>query len=43
MKHASMRLVAGIIGALTLTVSLVVAAAGTAGNQAQSAAAYPAP
>ena len=43
MKHASMRLVAGIIGALTLTVSLVVAAVGTAGNQAQSAAAYPAP
>ena len=43
MKHASRRLVAGIIGALTLTVSLVVAAAGTAGNQAQGAAAYPAP
>jgi trehalose/maltose transport system substrate-binding protein len=40
------RLVAGIVGALALVASLVVAAAGTAGtagNQAQSAKAYPAP
>jgi trehalose/maltose transport system substrate-binding protein len=37
------RLVAGVAGALALVASLVVATAGTAGNQAQSAAAYPAP
>jgi trehalose/maltose transport system substrate-binding protein len=40
------RLVAGIVGALALVASLVVAAVGTAGTaatQAQSAAAYPAP
>ncbi|HEY7538169.1 MAG TPA: ABC transporter substrate-binding protein [Gaiellaceae bacterium] len=43
MKHASVRLVAGIVGALALVASLVVATAGTAGNQAQSAKAYPAP
>ena len=43
MKHASVRLVAGVVGALALVASLVVAAAGTAGNQAQSAKAYPAP
>ena len=43
MKHASVRLVAGVAGALALVASLVVAAAGTAGNQAQGAAAYPAP
>ena len=46
MKHASVRLVAGIVGALALVASLVVAAVGTAGTaatQAQSAAAYPAP
>jgi trehalose/maltose transport system substrate-binding protein len=42
-KHASARLVAGIAGALVLVASLVVAAAGTASNQARSAAAYPAP
>ncbi len=43
MKHASVRLVAGVAGALALVASLVVAAGGTAGNQAQGAAAYPAP
>ncbi|HWO80404.1 MAG TPA: hypothetical protein VNM44_08090, partial [Gaiella sp.] len=46
MKHASVRLVAGVAGVLALVASLVVAAvgtAGTAGNQAQSAAKYPAP
>ncbi|HEX2303025.1 MAG TPA: ABC transporter substrate-binding protein [Gaiella sp.] len=43
MKHVSVRLVAGVAGALALVASLVVATAGTAGNQAQSAAAYPAP
>ena len=43
MKHVSVRPVAGIAGALALVASLVVAAVGTAGNQAQSAAAYPAP
>ncbi len=42
-KHASVRLVAGVAGALALVASLVVAAAGTAGNQAQAAAKYPAP
>ena len=42
-KHVSVRLVAGVAGALALVASLVVATAGTAGNQAQSAAAYPAP
>ena len=43
MKHASVRLIAGVAGALALVASLVVAAAGTAGNQAQAAAKYPAP
>ena len=43
MKHASVRLIAGLAGALALVASLVVAAAGTAGNQAQAAAKYPAP
>jgi trehalose/maltose transport system substrate-binding protein len=42
-KHASVRLIAGVAGALALVASLVVAAAGTAGNQAQAAAKYPAP
>jgi hypothetical protein len=45
-KHASVRLVAGVAGVLALVASLVVAAvgtAGTAGNQAQTAAKYPAP
>jgi len=42
-KHASVRLIAGLAGALALVASLVVAAAGTAGNQAQAAAKYPAP
>jgi len=45
-KHASVRLVAGVAGVLALVASLVVAAVGTAGttgNQAQSAAKYPAP
>ncbi len=42
-KHTSARLVAGFAGALVLVASLVVAAAGTASNQARSAAAYPAP
>lgn len=43
MKHVSVRFVAGVAGALALVASLVVAAAGTAGNQAQAAAKYPAP
>jgi trehalose/maltose transport system substrate-binding protein len=42
-KHASVRLVGSVAGAMVLVAALVVAAAGTAGNQAQSAAAYPAP
>ena len=42
-KHTSVRLIAGVAGALALVASLVVAAAGTAGNQAQAAAKYPAP
>jgi trehalose/maltose transport system substrate-binding protein len=42
-KHASVRLIAGVAGALALVASLVVAAAGTAGNEAQAAATYPAP
>jgi len=37
------RLVAGVAGALALVASLAVAAVGTAGNQAQAAAKYPAP
>jgi trehalose/maltose transport system substrate-binding protein len=42
-KYASARLVVGLAGVLAILASLVVVAAGTAGNQAQRAAAYPAP